>query len=884
MSKQIFLTALVLLAGCQGNGAQPDEPSKAITAQNPPAALDTRAPQWREVPDVVAHAGYSARLEFQLDEAAEVGYRLVPSNASAALTMDWSTVLSPPESADMDWSRWNWSDGEQLESETAAQRPYGAVWPGGVTGGIARTSNAGRASIALTGLVPGTHYRLAIQARDGSGNRQATIYYRNFRTPFLTMPAVAWTSGRDTSGMAWLTSHAVSPETVVLRTLDKKTLGYSASEPFVVNASADATSSRRVYAFKDNELFRFNTDPYSGQLQLEQTLTLECPAQSATRSARSTMLYVVCKPDSGSGTTRLLSLSVDNVDRSLHLAGALTLAGQARGPLLLDPRGEHAWLAMPASRRVQKLGFASTSHSLQSAASWPLTSQDFSLSLDPAGIFLYVADREKQQLTRYRTDGRYGLAPVAAAQPLPCDRGAPAFSPNGGLAFFANTTLTSRVDSISGAIQLPDGVDAPSCADLEYAPQMDQTASFIYDTASRGGFYVQRVDMRGAEVKTMETWRINDPLGSNWSSIAFGAAAVPGVFAAQVPHFALTTNYRNHTLTSWRIDAASGALTAVAVVSTGQQPSDIEVDHAARIVYVSNYGSDSISAWSIDAESGQLTLLGDAATDRGPRALAIDQRYAFEPFEGRRLVVMNQKGTSLQHLSYRTDMDGSHMHQQIGFTATPTVRVPIGRQPLSLALLPDGQTLLLGQTLATESAYRWDYTSWQNLEFGSAVGYGQPSAAIGMDRGGRFAFLLDPVLNMLFTRQLQGYGHLPYDLQNSPAVQHLAPGSQALITEPTGRFVYVSNVNSDSINGYRIDQDSGLLSPLGFSINTGRDPGILASDPQGRFLYALNNASGTISVFAINGSSGKLGRKATIAAQPGLSAMDFFSPAPAFNL
>ncbi|MFK0095778.1 lactonase family protein [Pseudomonas sp. NPDC090592] len=102
---------------------------------------------------------------------------------------------------------------------------------------------------------------------------------------------------------------------------------------------------------------------------------------------------------------------------------------------------------------------------------------------------------------------------------------------------------------------------------------------------------------------------------------------------------AFAVNELDSTVTSYRFDAASGALQPLQVLSSlpstytgNSRAAEIEVDRTGRFLYASNRGYDSIAVFAIDTHSGLLELLDVTATGgRTPRffALTPDQRFVF---------------------------------------------------------------------------------------------------------------------------------------------------------------------------------------------------------------------------------------------------------------
>jgi len=76
-------------------------------------------------------------------------------------------------------------------------------------------------------------------------------------------------------------------------------------------------------------------------------------------------------------------------------------------------------------------------------------------------------------------------------------------------------------------------------------------------------------------------------------------------------------------------------------------------------------------------------------------------------------------------------------------------------------------------------------------------------------------------------------------LQQAPGSPFQAGmGPAGVAADPTGRFVYVENADSNDISGYSVNATTGVLTPLpGSPFPAGRDPTSIAVDPTGRFLY-----------------------------------------------
>src|SRR6516162_6903078 len=118
--------------------------------------------------------------------------------------------------------------------------------------------------------------------------------------------------------------------------------------------------------------------------------------------------------------------------------------------------------------------------------------------------------------------------------------------------------------------------------------------------------------------------------------------------------------------------------------------------------------------------------------------------------------------------------------------------------------------------------------------------------------GGISAYTIDPS-----TGALTPIAGSPFPTQSN------FPGPNRMAVGGGGKFLYVgmsgtSNANN-VVSAFAIDPNTGALTQItGSPFPTGNDPQGIATDPTGKFLYTANSQDGTLSVFTIDGSSGTL--------------------------
>jgi 6-phosphogluconolactonase len=86
-------------------------------------------------------------------------------------------------------------------------------------------------------------------------------------------------------------------------------------------------------------------------------------------------------------------------------------------------------------------------------------------------------------------------------------------------------------------------------------------------------------------------------------------------------------------------------------------------------------------------------------------------------------------------------------------------------------------------------------------------------------------------------------------------------GSTSVAVDPAGRFLYATNqfAGNDDVSGFRIDCDSGKLTPIpGSPFPSGAGPTAVAIDPSGRFAYVANLGTNNVSAYTINQETGRL--------------------------
>jgi 6-phosphogluconolactonase len=328
--------------------------------------------------------------------------------------------------------------------------------------------------------------------------------------------------------------------------------------------------------------------------------------------------------------------------------------------------------------------------------------------------------------------------------------------------------------------------------------------------------------------------------------------------------YAYVTNAADNTLSTYSVDAATGALTVIgAPTATGVSPHAIFGFQGAptatgvspyaifgfknllseykRYVFVSNEDSHDVSAFAVNNTTGALTAVPGSpfAAGTDPQAMASD---------GTSLYVANAGSDNVSHYAIDTNT---------GALAPPGLPFGAGKNPTSIVLVPGLASLYLyvanhGGSNDISAINVSDDTGVPRSPFPAG---GNPlSLAVGA--GGKFLYSANPDATK---PSISGFSIDPASgaltpLSGSP---FQLPVSHYIATDQTGAFLYVTS--GASVVGYGIDATTGALTALaGFPVSAGANAHSISIDPTNQFLYVTNDGAANVSGFTLDASTGAL--------------------------
>jgi len=387
----------------------------------------------------------------------------------------------------------------------------------------------------------------------------------------------------------------------------------------------------------------------------------------------------------------------------------------------------------------------------------------------------------------------------------------------------------------------------------------------------------------------------------------------------QLAKFLYVPNVGSNTVSAFSVNKDTGALTAVAgsPFATDAQPLFASWDRGTRL-YVSNRAAPSISEYTINTTSGALTqvtgspfhlsvaspppanqlFMGEVLTNAtgtfGYVGLpGLGKLYGFTvnattgelneiagfpvtagAFTGN--AVFNSAGTTLYlpHDVQNGATTGNVAMFQVNAGSgvlTPQGTVATGGSGVNFAMLDNSGKFLLVPNVSsgTLAVFSIDATNGQlTAVAGSPFNTGATglTGGLAIHRSKNFVYATNnnnPPAGAGQPSTIAGY---TIDANTGVLVQ--IPGSpfptggvnsNLAAIDPTGKFLYVANTDSDNITGFTIDQTSGALTAIpGTPFAAGDFPVAVTIDPSGRYLYVPNRNSGNVQSFAINPTSGVL--------------------------
>jgi 6-phosphogluconolactonase (cycloisomerase 2 family) len=284
-------------------------------------------------------------------------------------------------------------------------------------------------------------------------------------------------------------------------------------------------------------------------------------------------------------------------------------------------------------------------------------------------------------------------------------------------------------------------------------------------------------------------------------------------------------------ISTFAADSESGALRygQPSVPSGGVNPVALAVTSDYQNLYVANQGNNSVVHFAI-AGNGVLTQKDLVTTSTKPVSLAVNSAGTYL------YVVSGTASATLTEYSLSSGTIGA-------VTSQAALSVP---GYAGDTLIPTSITVLANNaTVSGNAIYVTAYDQSAYNPGGSVTSTANP--------GWVFGFTV-------------GSGGALTAVSGSPWKAGVKP--TAIASDPTDRFVYVTDYASNQLIGYTIQSGSILNFLTNGPFRTGNEPTAIVIDPRGKYIYVTNSLDSTVSAWSIDLSTGTPAGTANVTGSP----------------
>ena len=311
------------------------------------------------------------------------------------------------------------------------------------------------------------------------------------------------------------------------------------------------------------------------------------------------------------------------------------------------------------------------------------------------------------------------------------------------------------------------------------------------------------------------------------------------------------------------MDAATGHLTPQGEVPVAGGPSPLTISPDRQVLYVGYRNVPGISSFRIDPDTGRLTPSGTVMSEAAPTFLATDRT-------GRFLLSAYYQGA---HVAvHPLGEDGAVGAPACDTLATAMGAHAIQTDPSNQFAFVPHIARFNDNALEPLRESTGPNAIWQ-LRFDARTGRLSPNTPLRVEPTARLGprhYCFHPTLPVVYFSNEQGSSVTAYRLD--PATGTLST-TQTLTTLPegftarntcsqiyvtaSGQFLYVGNRGHNSLAGFTVNASSGQLTALGQTA-TEAVPSAFGLDPAGQFVAAAGTVTGRLAVYRIQGESGAL--------------------------
>ncbi len=302
-------------------------------------------------------------------------------------------------------------------------------------------------------------------------------------------------------------------------------------------------------------------------------------------------------------------------------------------------------------------------------------------------------------------------------------------------------------------------------------------------------------------------------------------------------------------------NAKNGEVGLISFTDSAANPSYIAISANGKYVYAVNEISRSqaglVAAYAFDAQTGTLKLINQQSSgSENPCHLSLTK-------DGKWLTVANYTGGSLAVFPLNDDGSIQPFAQHIVHTGKGANPQRQEKPHVHSTFFSPDEKLLLTPDLGTDKVNMYQFSSNQLKPLKPAAtkflsaNPGSGPRHLEFAPSGSFFYVVEEITGTVTAYQ--------YNSGKPKAIQTIAthaadfkgqPGSADIHVSPDGKFLYASNRGEENnLAIFSIDQNTGLLTSVGYQSTMGNHPRNFMIDPTGNFLLVANMRSNNMVVF-----------------------------------
>ena len=334
-----------------------------------------------------------------------------------------------------------------------------------------------------------------------------------------------------------------------------------------------------------------------------------------------------------------------------------------------------------------------------------------------------------------------------------------------------------------------------------------------------------------------------------------------------MPHYVYVAAQDDNKIGVFTMDANTGALTHQSDVAMPGGPSLLAISPDKGTLYVSHREALSLSSQRIDPATGGLTQTGSVSVEDWPAYIATDRT-------GRHLTVAFYGGARAG--VYPIGADG-----ELGGPPTESLTTADGAHAIltdrsnRFAFVPH-IAYIQDNVLEPPKNIPGPNVIYQ-FRFDADTGRLTPNDPLQVEMNGFLGprhYCYHPSLDVVYFSDEQGSSVTAYNMDSEgrlsafQTISTLPEGhtdrntcSQIQITSD-GRMLFVPNRGHNSIASFTVDATTGALTAAGRA-STEAVPSAFSLDPQGKFVFGAGSATGRLSSHSIDANTGEMTALAT---------------------